>query len=156
MSYFKQLTANNREEGCMIMSNYAARKRRRGASLAEMMIALFVLSIVLLGIMGGVLISAGTVAGKEQLKARDLVSSILVNYESVPFDQIWDTSPPSSNGLYTVQAPVFNPPDYDPDLASVDITIAVTWGGVNGGSKKFELTKEVSASAWQNVGKFPN
>lgn len=142
----------------MIASKYGVGRRRRGASLAEMMVALFVLSIVLLGIMGGLLISAGTMAGKEQLKVRDLAASILVKYETVPFEDIWGTSPtppPASTGIYTVLSPVFNPTYYDPDLASVDITITIEWKGVNGGNKRFSMTKEVSASASQNVGRFP-
>jgi Tfp pilus assembly protein PilV len=130
--------------------------RRIGASLSEMVIALFVLGIVLLGMMAGILITQGSMLYKERERAVEIALRTLESFEARPFDKL--SGEVRTEGMYviTVDDPTFNNTTV-PVLSadSADIRVTVEWGrGVLGGQRKIEMNREVSASGWQNVGEF--
>jgi Tfp pilus assembly protein PilV len=132
------------------------KKKRSGASLAEMIVALYVLGIVLLGMMAGILITQGSITHKERERAVEIALRTIEHQEALPFTAL--SHGDKTEGIYTITLadPVFNNPD--PRSAdSVDISVTVTWGGgVLGGERRVEMNREVSASGWQSIGEIPD
>jgi Tfp pilus assembly protein PilV len=130
-------------------------KRRSGASLAEMVVALYVLGIVLLGMMAGILITHGTIAYKERERAVEIALQTLESQEALPFGEL--SGDTRTSGIYTI---TLANPEFNKSAASADsavIKVTVTWGGgILGGERAIEMEREVSASGWQSVGEIPN
>jgi Tfp pilus assembly protein PilV len=132
--------------------------KRMGASLSEMVVALFVLGIVLLGMMAGILISRGNMFYKEQERAVEIALRNLENLEALPFETLSRDAQSHNEGIYTITVakPEFNNPSNVLSADSADIRVTVEWGqGVLGGHRTIEMKREVSASGWQNVGEIP-
>ncbi|MDR1943418.1 MAG: prepilin-type N-terminal cleavage/methylation domain-containing protein [Synergistaceae bacterium] len=128
--------------------------RRRGASLPEMIIALFVLAIVLLGLMAGMMISQGSMLYKAREGAMDVALRTLADFEATPLDSLWTKLPVSPIGMYTIQV-TRTPSAYSASLVSADVSVEVSWGGIMGNMNKVVMNREVSKSASQNVGEIP-
>ncbi|MDR0649442.1 MAG: hypothetical protein LBF92_08930 [Synergistaceae bacterium] len=132
-------------------------KRRRGASLAEMVVALYVLAIVLLGMMAGIVITQGTLVYKERERATEIALRTLERYEAMPFASLPTSDVPLKEGLYdvTVKRPVFNDSlsAASADLADfADIEVEVEWNKGVFGTRRITMSRQVSASGWQSVG----
>ena len=143
------------------MTVYMLKKRRSGASLSEMIVALYVLGIVLLGMMAGILITQGTILYKERARATDIALRTLENLEALPFlvlsNDYYDDKELTKEGIYTITVARTNF-NKSADIAdSADIRVSVTWGGgVLGGERTVQMNREVSASGSQNIGEIPN
>jgi Tfp pilus assembly protein PilV len=129
------------------------RKRKRGTSLVEMIIAVVVLGIVLLGMMAGIIIAQGGLVFKEREAAVEVALRRLEDLESVPFSSLSSAAAagPGIVGKYTVNVVTVPSPVKSKDI-SADVRVTVSWGGVVGATKSIMMNREVSASAWQNVG----
>jgi Tfp pilus assembly protein PilV len=141
------------------MMNSLLEKRRSGASLAEMVVALYVLGVVLLGMMAGILITQGTMLYKERERATEIALRKLESLEALPFKALSDDiTSLDYEGIYTITTfPVeFNKlPATSAD--SADIRVAVSWGGgVLAGERRIDMKREVSSSGWQSVGEIPD
>ncbi|MDR1915121.1 MAG: hypothetical protein LBQ58_00915 [Synergistaceae bacterium] len=140
---------------------------RRGVSLAEMVIAIFVLSFVVLSIMMAMIIATrNTVAHKDEENAYQLALEVLEACERIPFETVSsDYSTRIANisksgttssmqatasvlGMSTAEA---GPPGNKLPV-SADIQVEVTWSATMGGKKSITMRREVSVSGWQNVG----
>jgi Tfp pilus assembly protein PilV len=132
-------------------------KRRRGASLAEMVVALYVLGIVLLGMMAGIVITQGTMLYKERERATEIALRTLESQEALPFRVLSGDERTINEGIYTITIaePVFNKAIVA-SADSADIRVTVEWDrGVLGG-RSIQMNREVSASGWQSVGEIPD
>ncbi|MDR1515167.1 MAG: hypothetical protein LBS45_05680 [Synergistaceae bacterium] len=141
------------------MMDLLIKKRRSGASLAEMVVALYVLGIVLLGMMAGILITQGTMLYKERERATEIALRTLENREALPFDLLEaEGETTNKEGMYTITiaSPTFNKPLVK-SADSADISVIVSWGGgVLAGERSITMKREVSASGWQSVGEVPD
>ena len=128
-------------------------KRRRGASLAEMVVALYVLAIVLLGMMAGIVITQGTLVYKERERATEIALRTLERYEAMPFASLPTAMVESKEGVYDIifAKPVFNKPSVV-SADSVGISVTVEWNKGVFGTRSITMDRQVSASGWQSVG----
>ena len=126
------------------------RRKRPGATLVEMLIALIILAVMLFSIMAVMLLTAqSTVAAKEGSVAYLTSLSELEKREAV---QITGNNSGTSNaslGSYRLNHTITVGP-----LSSADILIQATWDGAK---VKGDITfkRQVSPSAWQNAGETP-
>jgi Tfp pilus assembly protein PilV len=139
------------------------RGKKSGASLTEMIVAIVVLGVVLMGIMAGVTISQGNMMTRERQNAVDLGLTLLEDCEARPFNElaarVAEINSDSDDGFYGIfnveistNLPNPFPATIPLDLVSADITLEITWGSTIGGSKTVKLNREVSVSASQNSG----
>ena len=126
-------------------------KRRAGASLVEMLIAIIITAFILLGLMAAMIIFKGTVTSKEEAGARMVALNTLEALESCRLTDIAARDITSPQGIYTVVR-TLNPAVINAGTASVDVTVTVSWSN---GAKSVVLRREVSSSGWQNVGVLP-
>ncbi len=137
---------------------FEPRKKRCGASLVEMVIAIFVLTVVLLGLLGGITIAWNGQMVKELESANQVALAVLEILESVPYEQIEDRidelNAEEEIGGFVVE--IDDPPIAGPngDDDSVIVTVNVLLSGT-GGAKRVTMSREVSASARKNVGEWP-
>ncbi|MDR3322253.1 MAG: hypothetical protein LBS93_07365 [Synergistaceae bacterium] len=135
--------------------------KKSGASLAEMIVAIVVLGVVLMGIMAGVMISQGGMMTKERQNAIDLGLTLLEDCEARPFDKlaarVSEINALSATGFFGIfKVAITTVPDPIPvSLISADIVLDITWGSSIGGVKTVSLNREVSMSASQNSGEMP-
>lgn len=115
--------------------------------MVEMMIALVVLSVILLGIMMGMTANRGLFNGKEHEEARLLCLSVLEDLEATKSADLADKQATSLYGKYTIDKSF----DIGPSSSLVEVT--VRWDSDNG--NPLTMRREVSFSGWQNVGLFP-
>ncbi len=136
---------------------FEPRKKRCGASLVEMVIAIFVLAVVLLGLLGGMTITRANLATvKERETATQVALAILADLESVPYDEIEariaELEGQEIGGFVVDFYPLVDGPD-GPDY-SVIVTVDVLLSGARR-TKPVTMSREVSASARKNVGEWP-
>lgn len=132
-------------------------RKRRGASLVEMVLAILVLAVVLLGLLGGIAIARGSLLVKERETARQIALTVLEDLESVPYDDIDDRIGELDGervGDFVVRFHNRVPGDKGLEY-SVIVTVDILLGST-GGTKSVTMGREVSASAWRNVGEFPD
>ena len=135
---------------------FEPRKKRCGASLVEMVIAIFVLAVVLLGLLGGMTITRANLATvKERETATQVALAILADLESVPYDEI-EARIAELEGQEIGGFVVDFPPLADGPNGRGDSVIVTADVLLSGGTKSVTMSREVSASAWQNVGDFPD
>jgi hypothetical protein len=141
---------------------------RKGSSLAEMIIAILILSFVVISIMMAMIVSTNnTVAYKDEENARQLALEVLEDCERVPFDGIAGVDYRTSiqNLSKSRNSEAGNPIRAEASAVvsgtldthstlpiSADVTVNVTWNSAIGGRKTISMRREVSVSAWQNVG----
>lgn len=130
-------------------------RKRRGTSLAEMIVSILVLGVVLLGVMAGITISQGSMTSRERENAMELGLRILEDYEATPLDSIRAKVTPAKFGIFDVASEI-HPTTYDPAQISADIRLEISWGASVGGKRTIQMSREVSASASQNIGEIPN
>ncbi len=122
-----------------------------------MVIAIFVLAVVLLGLLGGMTITRANMMVKERETATQVALAILADLESVPYDEIEariaELEGQEIGGFVVDFPPLADGPNGRGD--SVIVTVDVLLSGT-GGTKSVTMSREVSASAWQNVGDFPD
>jgi hypothetical protein len=127
------------------------KKKRRASSIVEMMIAVILLAVVLLGLLTGVTIARHSLFVKENEKARQTALLVLEDIESVPYENV--TSKISQLNGQKVGDFVVEVQASDPGPNSVVVTVGVFLEG--SGGTKVTMSREVSASGWQNAGEFP-
>ena len=126
-------------------------RRRPGASLVEMLIAIVVLAVVLISMLGMFLISRTAIHSKEDETANALALRYMEQLEEQDFDAL---NGPITNLLaqtgdsskYTVTA-TSTKNDY---FANVKVT--VSWNSAMAGRKTVELERFISAAGYKNVG----
>lgn len=134
---------------------FGPRKKRYGASLVEMILAIFVLTVVLLGLLGGITIARANLMAKERETAQQVALAVLEALEFVPYNDIKtqsaDIFDEKEFGGFVIDVhaavPVDEPKNRDAMIVSVDV-----WLNSSGGAERVTLAREVSASAWKNAG----
>lgn len=126
-------------------------RKRPGATLIEMLIAILILSMMLLSIMAVMVItSQNTVAIKQGSVAYIENLSELEKMESLQISgDLPDPTTRSSQGTYTLNRQITTSP-----LRSADIRIRAVWEGIQL-MRDVTLGRQVSPSAWQNAGQAP-
>jgi hypothetical protein len=119
------------------------------------MIAIFVLGIVLLGMMGGIVISQSNMLYKEREGAVKLALRTLEDLESLPFNVLSGVPANGDEGMYKVVRTVTFSAAQPISADSADIHVKITWSASIGTAKSVTMRREVSASAWQNIGELP-
>lgn len=130
--------------------------RSKGASLAEVLIAVFVLVFVILGMLAAVVIAKGVVHHKELEDANHIASHILETFEAMPYEDIVrqarEIDGSTVRGFVVrveVNPRVISGDDYS---SLVKVEVAPSDGMTN---KTVAMSREVSAHAWQNAGELP-
>lgn len=124
---------------------------RVASSLVEILIALMVLSVVLLGIMTAMTVTYGVFASKEAENARLLALRFfeecegrrLTEIEGMPFDV-----PPG----FSIDREVILSGS---DSSSARVNLTVSWIAPGSSGKSLAMDREVSLGGWRNVGEFP-
>lgn len=122
-------------------------RRKKGASLVEMVISLFILGIVLFGIMMAMLRSDEIFYTKEGEEAKRLGLNILDSFESVTSPDWASLDIAVTRGIYTITVE----PSSDVNPSSSVVKVTIDWPPKN----QITMEREVSFSAWQNAGVFP-
>jgi hypothetical protein len=104
------------------------------------------------------------VAHKDEENARQLALEVLEDCERVPFNVSGDYMTAIQNLSKNRNSETGNPMraeararmsgtlDYSGLPISAEVTVNVTWNSGIGGKKTIPMRREVSVSAWQNVG----
>ena len=147
-----------------IFSLFALREKntgkRRGSSLVEMLLAVLVLAIVLLGVLAGVTIARVSVDHKVYENAKELGLRVLEWAEGIPLSADFtgeaDEAFPSRviGDLSFEVTRVLNDPD-ETKATSADITVTVRRVSAPDRTLIPPMRREVSASGWQNIGELP-
>ena len=125
------------------------KRKRPGATLIEMLIALIILAVMLFSIMAVITLTAqSTIAAKEGSVVYLTSLSELEKREAVQITANDSGTSNASLGLYRLNHNIARSP-----LNSADITIQATWDGVI--QSNISLQRQVSPSAWQNAGQEP-
>lgn len=136
----------------MFRSHLRWRDRRRpGATLVELLIAILLLSMMLLSIMAVMVItSQNTIATKQGSVAYIVNLSELEKLEASQISgDVHNSVVRSTQGTYTLNRNI-----QASALRSADILINAAWEGVKL-MKEVTLGRQVSPSAWQNAGQEP-
>jgi type II secretory pathway pseudopilin PulG len=126
-----------------------------GSSLVEMVIAIMMLSVVLLGMMAGIMIARSSVYDKEFEDARQVALKVLETIEATPYDDIpfragtLNDSRFDGFQIYVSQSPNLGTSD---DVYSRTVVVSVDLGN-NGPLKRIvSMRREVSPSGSKNIG----
>jgi prepilin-type N-terminal cleavage/methylation domain-containing protein len=147
----------------ILKSKFLSQNPRKGFSLVEMMVSIFILSTVLMSMMMAMLLSTkGAIFAKDAGKARQLALEVLENCERARFhaddaifrNAIAANSKNIAGGNIRATASVRRiAPHAAGELPiSADIEVVVRWQGVFAGERTYTMRREVSDSACQNVG----
>lgn len=133
---------------------FSFHRKRPGVSLVETVISIMVLAVVILGVMSAVLMARVTVATRDDEEARQLLTTLFEDYEATNLRDLTSKARnmPEQMGIYRVSTEIALSNPSDPK--SADVRIMLSWNGA-GGNKSISMSREVSASAWQNAGEFP-
>ncbi|MDR1132690.1 MAG: prepilin-type N-terminal cleavage/methylation domain-containing protein [Synergistaceae bacterium] len=130
------------------------RKKAKGSSIIEMLVAIFVLGIVLISMVGMFLISRTAIYNKEDETANAIALRYLEEEEARPFTDFaaFPTHPASYGskqfGKFDARAYVMGAPtDY---MAKVRVDVA--WQGAAMGARTLTLERTISAGGHKNVG----
>jgi Tfp pilus assembly protein PilX len=139
---------------------------KKGVSLVEMVIAIFILAIVIMSIMMAMIISTrNTAALRDDENAYQFALEVLEDCERIQItsdDTVYRTAVAGKsrnrnadprNSMKAVAGAVVSPTlDLEDRPISAEVTVDVTWNSALGGTKRISMTREVSVSGWQNVG----
>jgi Tfp pilus assembly protein PilV len=125
-----------------------ARKKAKGSSIVEMLVAIFVLMMVLLSMVGMFMISRTAIYNKEDETANAVALSYIEELEGLPFDKLSELSsvPPRRFGKYNATAQVVSS-DY-----SATVHVEVQWEAAALGRRTLRLERMISAGGHKNVG----
>lgn len=130
------------------------RRKRPGATLVEMLIALIILVVMLFSIMAViVLTSQNTVATKEAQGAYLTGLGELEKREAQKVSDDIASNDMSTLGSYSMKTKVTGVA-VSSLYRSGDITVEASWEGARN-MKDVTLGRQVSPSAWQNAGQLP-
>ena len=131
-------------------------RRRPGASLAEMLIAIVVLAVVLISMLGMFLISRTAIYSKEDETANALALRYMEQLEEWNFEQF----PAGPNRDITTSLDHAGASlRYDVTATSTkenpyfaNVTVTVSWNSTMAGRKTVEMERFISAAGYKNVG----
>ena len=130
-------------------------RRKRGASLVEMLIAIIVLAVVLISMLGMFVISRTAVFSKEDETAVALALRYMEDLEGLDFPdfETWQQSPQRlsnpTNPKYEITATYV---ESESDAYRAKIRVEVKWRGAALGERIVEFERVVSAVGYKNVG----
>ena len=130
------------------------RKKSKGSSIVEMLVAIFVLGMVLISMLGMFLISRGAIYSKEDETANAVALRYMEELEGRPFTDFTGSFSASKNfgNKYIATATVVS---HDQYMAEVQVN--VEWEAAMMGKKKTDIKRVISAGGHKNVGqKEPN
>ena len=125
-------------------------RRRRGASLAEMLIAIVVLAVVLISMLGMFVISRTAVVSKDDETGLILALRYLEDLEQWDFPDYATELPKEWNDQkYKITATYIQ---NESDDFRAKIRVVVTWRGAAPGKRSVELDRIISSVGYRNVG----
>ncbi|MDR1482694.1 MAG: hypothetical protein LBI74_08725 [Synergistaceae bacterium] len=130
-------------------------RRLRGSSLVELVIAILVLGVVLLGMMAGIMIARSSVYDKEYENACQAALKILEIIEATPYDRISATIAERNDSLFDgfrVNIAQSESIDIAGDVSSRTIVVSIDLGDRGSTRKIVSMRREVSPSASRNIG----
>jgi Tfp pilus assembly protein PilV len=131
------------------------RRKSKGSSILEMLIAIFVLGVVLISMIAMFLISRTAIYNKEDETANSIALRYLEQLEALPFNEIVaipDTGMQQNFGKYRVTATVHDHDDDDERRYMAIVRVDVVWDAAVMGSKSLRLERTISAGGHRNVG----
>ncbi|MDR1137118.1 MAG: hypothetical protein LBK91_02235 [Synergistaceae bacterium] len=129
------------------------RKKAKGSSIIEMLVAIFVLGVVLISMVGMFLISRTAIYNKEDETANAIALRYLEELEARPFDDFessssgYDFPENKQFGKFDATATILDKTAY---LASVRVEI--DWQAAAMGRRTLTLERTISAGGHKNVG----
>jgi Tfp pilus assembly protein PilV len=131
------------------------RKKSKGSSLVEMMVAIFVLIMVLLSMFSMFMISRTAIYNKEDETANTIALRYIEELEGRSFDEFKDATAFNSDpantknfGKYNVKASVVG----TPTEFIATIRVEIKWEAAVMGKKSLVLERNISASGSLNTG----
>ena len=125
-------------------------RRKRGASLVEMLIAILVLGVVLISMLGMFVISRTAVVSKEDETAAVLALRYLEELEEADFSNFttgflrtW------TDQNYKTTASLI---ESESDEYRAKVKVVVSWQGAARGEREVERERVISANGFKNVG----
>ena len=132
-------------------------RRKRGASMVEMLIAIVVLGVVIISMLSIFVISRTAIYSKEDETAHALALRYLEELEEQQFEDfvvgpinlsaMLNRIDESAGTQYDVAARVTYKDDYH-----ASIMVEVSWSGVMASQKKIDMERFISAAGYKNVG----
>jgi Tfp pilus assembly protein PilV len=126
------------------------RKKAKGSSIVEMLVAIFVLGMVLISMLGMFLISRTAIYNKDDETANTIALRYLEELEGLPFASFTPAFAQARNfGKFTANASVV--PGSGTDYM-VRVRVVVTWEAAVMGARSMALERTISAGGHRNVG----
>ena len=129
-------------------------RRRRGASLVEMLIAIIVLAVVLISMVGMFVISRTAIFSNEDETAVTMALRYLEELEDRDFEDFSnsamfprDSHNENPNQRFRIITTVEQVNDY-----YAEVKVEVRWSGATRGVNSVELSRVISAVGFKNVG----
>ncbi|MDR3354973.1 MAG: hypothetical protein LBO21_08030 [Synergistaceae bacterium] len=132
-------------------------EKHGGSSLVEMVIAIMMLAVVLMGMMAGIMIARSSIYDKEFENARQVALKVLETIEATPYGDIPARASNLNNSrldgfqVYVSQSENLGGVSFDIS-SSRTVMVSVDMGNSGPLKRIVSMRREVSPSAFKNVG----
>jgi type II secretory pathway pseudopilin PulG len=143
------------KEKTAILNWQVSSGKHGGSSLVEMMIAIMMLSVVLMGMMAGIMIARSSIYDKEFENARQVALKVLETIEATPYGSIPTRANNLNNSrldgfqIYVSQSENHGVSD---DISLRTVMVSIDMGNIGPLKRIVSMRREVSPSGFKNVG----